>query len=124
MLTMTNYETGHTAEKVAAKYLEDKGYVIVALNWRHVRAEIDIVAQKRAKFGLGKHPLVFFEVKHRKNTNQGHGLDYITPKKLQQMRFAAQLYVSNEKYSGEFHLGAIELTGEDYMITACLESIL
>lgn len=119
---MTNYRTGHEAEKVAAKYLERRGYKIVALNWRHTRAEIDIVAEKRQAFGLKKY-LVFFEVKHRKNTAQGHGLDYITPKKLRQMQFAAQLYVAQADYNGEYCLGAVELTGEEYSIGNVIEQI-
>ncbi len=119
---MTNYETGHAAEKVAAEHLTSQGYSIVAMNWRHKRAEIDIVAQKRPRFRRSG-PLVFFEVKHRKTDFQGHGLDYITPKKLQQMRFAAQLYVSLTQYTGEYTLGAVELSGADYAVTQCLESI-
>ncbi len=119
---MTNYETGHAAEKVAAEYLKQQGYTIMELNWRHVRAEIDIVAQKRPRFRRPG-PLVFFEVKHRKTDRQGRGLDYITPKKLEQMRFAADLYVSAHDHNGEYTLGAIELEGVAYSVTAFEESI-
>lgn len=119
---MTNYASGHDAEKVAADYLKKHGYRILALNWRHVRAEIDIVAEKREAFGLKKH-LIFFEVKYRKSAEQGHGLDYITPKKLLQMQFAAQLYVSQENYRGEYCLGAIELAGEDCKVQTVIEQI-
>jgi len=119
---MTNYSAGHEAEKMAARYLEKRGYKIVALNWRHVRAEIDIVALKREAFGFKKY-LVFFEVKYRKTAEQGQGLDYITPKKLKQMQFAAQLYVSEHNYSGEYCLGAIELAGEPVGVTSIIEQI-
>ena len=119
----TNYASGHYAEQVAADYLKNQGYKIVAMNWRHARAEIDIIAQKKSRFGLAKHPLVFFEVKHRKNSEQGYGLDYITPKKLAQMQFAANLYISQNNYSGEICLGAVELIGEDYMVANLLEDI-
>ena len=119
----TNHASGHYAEQVAADYLKNQGYKIVAMNWRHTRAEIDIIAQKKSRFGLAKHPLVFFEVKHRKNSEQGYGLDYITPKKLAQMQFAANLYISQTNYSGELRLGAVELIGEDYMVANLLEDI-
>lgn len=119
---MSNYSAGHEAEKVAARYLEKHGYKVVELNWRHARAEIDIVAEKRSAFGLKKH-LVFFEVKYRRTANQGHGLDYITPKKLQQMQFAAQLYVSQNDYTGEYCLGAMELAGEPATVTSVIEQI-
>lgn len=101
--------------------MQAHGYTIVEMNWRHKRAEIDIIAQKRPRFRRAG-PLVFFEVKHRKTDRQGRGLDYITPKKLQQMRFAAELYVSSMKYKEEYTLGAIELMG-DYCVTVCIENI-
>ncbi|QQS18441.1 YraN family protein [Candidatus Saccharibacteria bacterium] len=119
---MTNYATGHQAEKVAAEYLQTKGYTIIELNWRHARAEIDIIAQKRPRFHRPG-PLVFFEVKHRKTDHQGRGLDYITPKKIQQMQFAAQLYVLVKKCSDDYIIGGIELSGSDYHITQVLENI-
>ncbi len=120
---MTNYETGHMAEKVAAEYLQKHDYDVVGLNWRHARAEIDIIARK--KLGWRRYgPLIFFEVKHRKTDNQGRGLDYITPKKLEQMRFAAELYVSLQCYNGKYTLGGIELSGSDYHITQVLDTIM
>lgn len=119
---MTNYAHGHDAEKVAAKHLESLGYTIVALNWRVRRAEIDIVAQKRPRFRPAG-PLVFFEVKYRKTDAQGRGFDYITTKKLEQMRFAAELYVSIEKYEGDHSLGAVEVSGDDFRVTGLLDSI-
>lgn len=119
---MTNYSAGHEAEKVAARHLARHGYKIIQLNWRHTRAEIDIVAEKREAFGLRKH-LVFFEVKYRKTAEQGHGLDYITPKKLQQMQFGATLYVTQHHYTGEYCLGAIELSGEPCTVNTVIEQL-
>ncbi len=119
---MTNYAHGHDAEKIAAQYLETQGYTILALNWRHTRAEIDIVAQKRPRF-RAKGPLVFFEVKYRKTDEQGRGLDYITPKKLEQMRFAAELWVAGHHYEGGYTLGAIELGGLEYAITGFIDKL-
>lgn len=120
---MTNYSHGHDAEKIAAEYLKAKGYNVLELNWRHTRAEIDIIAQKRFIFRLRKQPIVFFEVKYRKTSAQGNGLDYITPKKLQQMQFAAELWVAVHNHIGEYSLGAIEVSGLDYQVTAVLENI-
>lgn len=114
---MTNYATGHEAEKVAAEYLKRQKYKVIELNWRRPRAEIDIVARKK------RGPVVFFEVKHRKTGSHGRGLEYITSRKLQQMSFAAQLWVSENRYSGEVALGAIELSGEEYVVTAFLETL-
>jgi len=114
---MTNYATGHRAEKVAARYLQAQGYKVYALNWRHPRAEIDIVAQ------MGGGPVTFVEVKHRTSANQGSGLDYITPTKLRQMSFAAELWVAQHGYRGEYTLGAIELAGAQYEVTGFVPDI-
>lgn len=119
---MTNYSSGHHAEQVAAKYLEDRGYEIIELNWRVKRAEIDIIARKKRRFGT-KHPVVFVEVKHRKNVSQGTGFDYITSKKVAQMQFAAELYVATTNYKGEYSLGAIELISDGYEVTEFFENI-
>ena len=118
---MTNYSHGHEAEKVAAKFLQKRGYTVLELNWKHKRAEIDIVAQKRLRFRRPG-PLTFFEVKYRETDRQGRGLEYITPAKLRRMQFAANLYVSVRKYDGEYVLGAVELSG-DYEITQVIERI-
>ena len=115
---MTNYARGHEAEKIAARHLESMGYKIIALNWRHARAEIDIIAQKKSL--LRSQPLVFFEVKYRETDRQGRGLDYITPRKLQQMQFAAEIYVSANQYRGDYELAAIEMSG-DYIIDQIVE---
>ncbi|HSX05220.1 MAG TPA: YraN family protein [Candidatus Saccharimonadales bacterium] len=115
---MTNYAHGHHAEKVAASYLRQQGYKLYALNWRHRRAEIDIVAGTPH----GGTP-VFVEVKYRATTAQGNGLDYITPTKLRQMQFAAQLWAAAHGYQGDYTLAAIEISGPSYEVTAFLDAI-
>ena len=119
---MTNYSSGHYAEQVAATYLQRKGYEIIALNWKVKQAEIDIIARKKRRFGT-PHPLLLVEVKHRKTSSQGTGLDYITPQKLQQMQFAAELYIAAKDYKGQYTLGALELFGENYEVTSFIENI-
>lgn len=115
---MTNYAHGHDAEKIAAEWLKQQGYKILALNWRAPRAEIDIVARKNHE------PLRFIEVKYRESAAQGSGLDYITATKLRQMAFAAELYVTQERYAGEYTLAALEMGGGDYMVTDFIEELI
>ncbi len=103
---MTNYSTGHQAEKDAAEYLESIGYKIVQLNWKTKYCEIDIVAEKDNRIYL-------VEVKSRKTLFQGSGMDYVTTKKLNQMRFAAEMWVSNHSWTGEYQLVAIGIDGEE-----------
>lgn len=80
---MTTFEIGRKAEARAAAFLERKGCRLLEQNWRTRWCEIDIVAERDG--------IVYFcEVKYRSHNRQGSGMDYITPKKLQQMQFAAE----------------------------------
>lgn len=103
---MTNYSTGHQAEKNAAMYLQSLGYKIRELNWKTKYCEIDIVAEKDKA-------IYFIEVKYRRTNQQGIGLEYITSKKLKQMSFAAEMWVSNHGWPGEYQLAAISIDGEE-----------
>lgn len=113
---MTNYANGHQAETVATTFLRSKGYKIIEQNWRTRQCEIDIIASRRKA-------MYFFEVKYRQNTGQGSGLEYITAKKLQQMRFAAEYWVAQNNWRHEYQLGAIEVSGESYEITEFVTDI-
>lgn len=113
---MTNYSTGHLAEQHAAEYLKSRGYEILDINWKTKYCEIDIVA-KKAK------TVYFVEVKYRKSDVAGSGLEYITDKKLKRMRFAAEIWISNNNYSGNCSLAAIEVSGPDFEVTNFLAEI-
>lgn len=51
-------EFGKWGEDLAARYLEERGFEILARNWRHEHKEVDIIAQKEGT-------LYFVEVKTR-----------------------------------------------------------
>lgn len=100
---MTNYSAGHAAEQVAANFIGSQGFKIRELNWKTNYCEVDIVAEKDDR-------IYFVEVKYRHSDNQGSGLDYITPNKLRQMAFAAEMWVSDHDWPGDYQLAAIELS--------------
>lgn len=108
--------TGREAEAAAAAFLNGKGYEVIAQNWRTRWCEIDIVARR-------KKAVYFVEVKYRAGADFGSGLEYITPKKLDQMRFAAEFWVSSHNWIGDYYLSAVEVTGRDMEITKFLERI-
>src|SRR3990167_8939884 len=95
---------GKVAEGIASNYLSNLGFEIIDQNWKTRMCEIDIVAQKDKR-------IYFVEVKYRKNDSHGTGLEYITSKKLTQMKFAAQMWVADSRWQGEYSLGAIEVGG-------------
>ena len=113
---MSNHAAGHLAEQHAAKFLERHGYKILEINWRTQLCEIDIVAKKGDV-------VYMVEVKYRVSELFGSGFDYITPKKLRQMRFSAEMWVSNNNWEGDYTLAAIELSGNDYVIKNFIASV-
>ena len=111
----TNYSSGHEAENVAAEFMQSRGFEIIELNWQTPVCEIDIIANKNK--------IVYFvEVKYRINDNQGGGFDYITAKKLQQMQFAAECWVQENKYLGDYELSALEMSA-DYQVTSFIQEL-
>ena len=58
---MTKQEVGKKGEDIAVAYLEEKGYQILARNWRYGRAEVDIFAMIEGNRGLKS--LICVEVK-------------------------------------------------------------
>jgi putative endonuclease len=110
---MTNYATGHLAEIKAAEYLKQQGFKVRELNWKTPYAEIDVVAEKDKS-------IFFIEVKYRKTSLQGTGLDYITPTKLDKMKRAAEMWVTSNGWPGSYTVGALEISGSNYEVTAFL----
>jgi putative endonuclease len=113
---MTNFATGRQAEAAAADYLCGLGYEIIDQNWRTPVCEIDLVARK-------KKAVYFVEVKYRLSIEQGEGLEYITGKKLNQMKFAAEVWVTENDWQHDYCLAAVEVGGPEFEITEFLDSI-
>ena len=113
---MNSVLIGHKAELAAAKTLKARGYRILTLNWRTKYCEIDIIAWHN---GIP----IFVEVKYRASETSGSGLDYITAKKIQHMKRAADFWVRQHSYSGEYQLAAIEVTGEHYEVGELVDDL-
>ncbi len=97
---------GDRGEDAVCTYLSENGHEIIERNWKNKFCEIDIVSKFN---GI----LCFTEVKYRR---KGHGLDAINKKKLAQMRFAAELYLSQHN-GGAAILAAAEVAGDNYQVT-------
>lgn len=113
---MKTIEAGRKAEAIAAAFLEQKGCRIVECNWRTRWCEIDIVAERAGVVYL-------CEVKYRRQDRQGAGLDYVTPKKLHQMQFAAEVWAAKHSWTGDYQLCAIEVSGPAFHITNVIKDI-
>jgi uncharacterized protein (TIGR00252 family) len=113
---MTTFEVGRRAEVAAAEFLKAKDCKIIEQNWRTRFCEIDIVACRG-------NVVYFVEVKYRRSNAYGSGLEYVTPKKLKQMRFAAESWLHAHAWRGEFQLCAIEVSGENFRVTNAVKDL-
>jgi ribonuclease HII len=108
-------EIGNNAEDEAAKYLRKHGHKIISRNWKTKTCEIDIVSLRASVY-------YFCEVKHRKDDHQGGGLSAITNKKLDQMKYAASVYVGkNDLYNNDMRLAVISTSGMPAKVIEYLE---
>ena len=103
---VTNYISGHDAEKLAATYLKNKGFKVTELNWKTRLCEIDIVAKKDKI-------IWFVEVKSRKDSLQGYGYEDVTGKELRRVRFSAEVWVAENKWDGDYRLAVVSVDGAE-----------
>ena len=88
--------------------MENKGYSILEQNYRTKRAEIDIIARFHQGFwGLGKHLLVFVEVRTKHDEQYGSPEETIDYKKRMRLRRNATAYIHRTKYSGPYRIDAV-----------------
>jgi len=95
-------ELGKEGETLAKQFLEDKGYQIVAMNWRYRRAEVDIIAK-------WEDWLIFVEVKTRTSEAFGRPEDFFTPAKERLMSQAAFAYIEQMDFMGEVRFDVIAI---------------
>ena len=107
---------GREAECAVADYLRARNFTVLEQNWRTRWCEIDIIATKN-------NVVYFFEAKYRCSASWGEGLDYVTGRKLRQMQFAAEFWLSRQHTALDCRLCAIELTGEPPMVTRVVDCI-
>ncbi|MBC7459373.1 ribonuclease HII [Candidatus Saccharibacteria bacterium] len=113
----TTKKIGDAAESVAADYLVQHGHDILERNWKTKFCEIDIISLKNRQ-------LYFSEVKYRRSAEHGDGLVAITSKKQQQMKFAADYYVTTQSLKDvAMVLTAISVTDTPPSVAHYLEII-
>ncbi|QNF32431.1 YraN family protein [Adhaeribacter swui] len=101
-------QTGQIGEKIAAAYLVENGYTILASNYRYHRAEIDIIAQKSTV-------LIFVEVKTRTTTRHGFPEEAITPKKVDLFLLAAEEFIYQLNWQHDIRFDIIAISGGDHL---------
>ncbi|GAA3950074.1 YraN family protein [Hymenobacter algoricola] len=94
---------GHAGEAAAAAHLVAQGYTIARRNYRYRRAEVDLIAQRGAEL------LVFVEVKARSSAQFGHPEEFVTERKRQLFRLAAEQYQEETDWRGDIRFDIIAL---------------
>ena len=84
----TTREAGDRGEAMAAEYLRENGYEILASQFRCRFGEIDLIA-------WDKSVLCFVEVKTRTNTDMALPREYVTSKKQARIRKTALFYLAS-----------------------------
>ena len=77
---------GKKGEQLAADFLAKKGYHILERNYRYLKSEVDIIAQK-------ENVLIAVEVKTRSTPEFGDPQDFVKPKQIQSLVKVINQYV-------------------------------
>jgi putative endonuclease len=80
---------GRTGEQVAASFLAERGYRVLAKNQRTPLGELDLVCRTAAQ-------VVVVEVKARSGDAYGSALESIGPRKARRLRAAAMWWLSEQ----------------------------
>jgi putative endonuclease len=95
-------KTGSNGENMAAEFLEQKGFKIVARNYRHKRAEIDLIV-KRDNW------LLFIEVKTRSSFDYGEPEDFVDNLKAHKIFQAAEHYIFSTDWQGHVRFDVVSV---------------
>ncbi len=111
---MSTTKRGKDAEAAVLAFLQAKGWLLCAQNFRFGRFEIDLVMQT-------DDTLVFVEVKLRKNNDFGYPEDFVTEAQKGRIRATAENFIENnaENFKAiRFDIAAVVLLkNTDYEIT-------
>jgi putative endonuclease len=102
-------ELGRWGEEAAAGWYEERGYRVVARNWRCAQGEIDLVCTPANEPGG---TLVVCEVKARTSAARGHPLEAVTPaKQIRLRRLAAAFLRSRDASYDVVRFDVVAVTG-------------
>jgi putative endonuclease len=81
-----SHDLGSRSETVAATYLIQHGWNLLARNYRSGHREVDIIARRSST-------IAFIEVKARAGTGYGHPLEAITALKRREIEIVARWWI-------------------------------
>ncbi|MBO5187354.1 MAG: YraN family protein [Prevotella sp.] len=103
---------GQWGERIAAEFLEEKGYGIMRRNWRFGHRDIDIIA-------VDGGTLVIVEVKTRAGNTPVNPETAVDGRKMRSLAMAANAFVKKHGIDAPIRFDIIAITGksgEEYQI--------
>jgi putative endonuclease len=97
-----HYNRGISGERLAVEHLISKGYRILAQNFRYLKAEVDIIAQK-------DNSLVAVEVKTRSSIAFGAPEEFLKPAQIQRIIKAVDYFVTSKDLNVEVRFDIIAI---------------
>ena len=97
-------DLGKWGERLAADYLQGRGYVIMERDWKSGHRDIDIIAQDGDT-------IVFVEVKTRRNNDFTDPVDAVGYQKIRNLQQAANHYVKYSHIDGDIRFDIISIVG-------------
>lgn len=106
-----NNLVGAWGEALAADYLQNKHYKLIATGYRSRFGEIDLIVEN-------KHYLVFVEVKSRKSNAFANAHEFVDTHKQQRLRTTAEIYLSEHPTKKQPRFDVIEIYAPEGVNTA------
>jgi putative endonuclease len=103
-MTTAAHTLGRAGEEAAAAYLATLGYELVARGYRYRRAEVDLIVRQ------GSTLLVFVEVKARSSSQFGYPETFVTARKQQLFRLAAEQLQEELNWTGDIRFDILAVT--------------
>ena len=97
-------QLGQAGEQAAAAYLAQLGYEVLYTSYRHRRAEVDLVVCR------GRELLMFVEVKARSSNQFGYPETFVTERKKQLFRLAAEHLQEELAWTGDIRFDIVAVT--------------
>jgi putative endonuclease len=95
-------EIGREGENLAAEFLKDKGWQIVSRNFRHKKAEIDLIIARDDW-------TVFVEVKTRSSAAYGEPEEFVDEFKARKIFEAAEEYIFSTNWLGHVRFDVVSI---------------
>ena len=103
-----NKELGIEGEQLAKDYLKKNGWLILEMNYRYRRSEIDLIASKNDL-------LIFVEVKARSTIAFGLPEQFVDNKKAENVMKAANHYILEKDWKGNIRFDIISIIKKEIM---------